>query len=275
MTTVEKEKASVEGPQRFLNRELSSLDFNERVLELAADPRLPLLERLTFCSRFSQHLDEFFAVRVSGLMGQDASGLTVHSLDGRTPQQTLSEIRTRVLAMTAEQSELWRQELLPALEKEGIRIGRIADCTEKELDELAARFDREIYPVLTPLAVGPGKPCLHHEGEFSLDAGRDEAIRWYQPAIGKEHVVEQDAGIRLVDIECALHRLRRQADLVALDGAVLGDLHLDPCLLDRIGVRNGNAGVLQRDLPDLRAGFFRVVEPFGGGADIVLGKGHG
>ena len=68
---------------------------------------------------FSQHLDEFFAVRVSGLMGQDASGLTVHSLDGRTPQQTLSEIRERVLAMTAEQSELWRQELLPALARKG------------------------------------------------------------------------------------------------------------------------------------------------------------
>ena len=97
-------------------------------------------------------------MRVSGLMGQEASGLTVHSLDGRTPQQTLSEIRARVLAMTAEQSELWRQELLPALEKEGIRIGRIADCSEKELEELAARFEREIYPVLTPLAVGPGQP---------------------------------------------------------------------------------------------------------------------
>ena len=158
MTTVEKEKASVEGPQRFLNRELSSLDFNERVLELAADPRLPLLERLTFCSRFSQHLDEFFAVRVSGLISQEASGLTVHSLDGRTPQQALAEIRERVLTLTAEQSELWRQELLPALEKEGIRIGRIADCTEKELDLFNAPSDTEIYTVLTPLAVGPGQP---------------------------------------------------------------------------------------------------------------------
>jgi len=156
--TAEKEKASVEGPERFLNRELSSLDFNSRVLELAADPSLPLLERLTFCSRFSQHLDEFFAVRVSGLMGQDASGLTVYSLDGRTPQQTLAEIRERVLALSAEQSSLWKRELRPALEKEGILIGRIADCSEKELEELAALFDREIYPVLTPLAVGPGQP---------------------------------------------------------------------------------------------------------------------
>jgi len=158
VTTVEKEKASVEGPERFLNRELSSLDFNARVLELAADPSLPLLERLKFCSRFSTHLDEFFAVRVSGLMGQEASGITVQSPDGRTAQQTLAEIRERVLALTAEQSEIWREELMPALEREGIRIGRIADCTDKELEELAALFDREIYPVLTPLAVGPGQP---------------------------------------------------------------------------------------------------------------------
>jgi len=99
VTTVEKAKASVGGPERFLNRELSSLDFNARVLELAADPNLPLLERLKFSSRFSQHLDEFFAVRVSGLMGQEASGVNVHSPDGRTPHQTLAEIRERVGTM--------------------------------------------------------------------------------------------------------------------------------------------------------------------------------
>ena len=160
MPTVEKgkQKATVEGPERFLNRELSWLDFNARVLELAADSNLPLLERLTFCSRFSTHLDEFFAVRVSGLMGQADSGLIVHSPDGRTPQQALAEIRERVLALSAEQADLWSRELQPALEKQGILIGRIADCTERELDELAALFDREIYPVLTPLAVGPGQP---------------------------------------------------------------------------------------------------------------------
>src|SRR4029453_15140011 len=105
-----------------------------------ADPSLPLLERLTFCSRFSQHLDEFFAVRVSGLMGQEPSGPTVHPPDGRTPQQARAKIRERVLVLTAEQSEIWRQELLPTLEKEGIRIGRIADCPGKDADDLAAKF---------------------------------------------------------------------------------------------------------------------------------------
>ena len=158
MATAARQKASAEAPERFLNRELSWLDFNARVLELAADPALPLLERLRFCSRFSTHLDEFFAVRVSGLIGQALSGLAVKSPDGRTPEQTLAEIRQRVLATSAEQARLWKRELRPALEEEGILIGRISDCSDKELEQLAKAFEREIYPVLTPLAVGPGQP---------------------------------------------------------------------------------------------------------------------
>ena len=158
MATAAKQKAPAEAPERFLNRELSWLDFNARVLELAADPALPLLERLRFCSRFSTHLDEFFAVRVSGLIGQALSGLAVKSPDGRTPEQALAEIRQRVLAASAEQARLWKRELRPALEEEGILIGRISDCSDKELEELAKVFEREIYPVLTPLAVGPGQP---------------------------------------------------------------------------------------------------------------------
>ena len=144
--------------ERLLNRELSWLDFNARVLELAADQQTPLLERVKFCSIFSSGLDEFFGVRVGGLIGQAASGLTVHSPDGRTPQRALSEIRERVLQLTDEQSKLWKRDLRPALAADGIVIGRIADCSEKDLSELAERFEREIYPVLTPLAVGPGQP---------------------------------------------------------------------------------------------------------------------
>ena len=102
-------------------------------------------------------------------------------------------------------------------------------------------------------AVRARKPRLHDEGEFGLDAGADETVGRHEPAIGKEHVVEQDAGIRLVDIERALHRLRGQADLVALDDAALGDLHLDPGLLDRVGILDGDAGMFQRQLPDLLA----------------------
>ena len=150
--------------ERLLNRELSWLDFNARVLELAADPGVPLLERVKFCSIFSSNLDEFFMVRVAGLMGQEAAGIAVRSADGRTPSATLAEIRERVHALTARQSRLWGRELVPALKEAGIAIAQVDECSEKEQAELERRFDREIYPVLTPLAVGPGQPFPYISG---------------------------------------------------------------------------------------------------------------
>jgi polyphosphate kinase len=143
---------------RFLNRELSSIDWSTRVLEQAFDTGLPLLERVKYAAFFSSHMDEFFAVRVAGLLDQVAAGLHVRSVDGRTPRATLAEVRRRVEALAGLQARLWADELAPALAAEGIRIGQIADCTEDELEELALRFRQEIYPVLTPLAVGPGQP---------------------------------------------------------------------------------------------------------------------
>ena len=238
------EKTAVQASERFLNRELSWLDFNARVLELAADPKLPLLERLKFCSRFSSHLDEFFAVRVSGLMGLQASGLTVHSPDGRTPQQVLAEIRERVLELAAEQAMLWKRALRPALEREGIVIGRIADCSEKELDELAQVFEHEIYPVLTPLAVGPGQPFPYISalslslGVFVRDpkSGEERFARVKVPEllprflrIGKRQLylpVEHVITFSLTSLfpkmeiaECAPFRVTRDADFEVSDEA--------------------------------------------------------
>jgi polyphosphate kinase len=154
----------------LLNRELSWLDLNARVLELAADPNEPLLERAKFCAIFSNNLDEFFMVRVAGLLDQVVSGLSVRTRDGRTPQQTLEEVRTRALELTAAQARLWREELCPALAEEGIRIGSVADATADELAELETLFARQIYPVLTPLAVGPGQPFPYISG-LSLSLG--------------------------------------------------------------------------------------------------------
>jgi polyphosphate kinase len=241
---MQKEKTAAEASARFLNRELSWLDFNARVLELAADPKLPLLERLKFCSRFSSHLDEFFAVRVSGLMGQEASGLMVHSPDGRTPHQVLAEIREQVLELAAEQATLWKRELRPALEREGIVIGRIADCSEKELDELAQVFEREIYPVLTPLAVGPGQPFPYISalslslGVFVRDpkSGEERFARVKVPEllprflrIGKrqlylplEHVITNSLTSlfpKMEIAECAPFRVTRDADFELSDEA--------------------------------------------------------
>jgi polyphosphate kinase len=156
--------------RRLLNRELSWLDFNARVLELAADARLPLLERVKFCSIFSSNLDEFFMVRVAGLLRQAASGHGVRSPDGRTPHQTLDEIRERVSGLVAAQAELWSRELRPALAVENILIAALGDCTDEELAEVASRYEREIFPVLTPLAVGPGQPFPYISG-LSLSLG--------------------------------------------------------------------------------------------------------
>jgi polyphosphate kinase len=154
----------------LLNRELSWLELNARVLDLAADPEQPLLERVKFCAIFSNNLDEFFMVRVAGLLDQVASGLPVRSADGRSAQQTLDQVREAVLELTARQSRLWTSELCPALAREGIRVATVEEADERELAELESVFARQIYPVLTPLAVGPGQPFPYISG-LSLSLG--------------------------------------------------------------------------------------------------------
>jgi len=164
-------RASLDAPEhQLLNRELSWLDLNERVLDLAADPSEPLLERVKFCAIFSSNLDEFFMVRVAGLLDQVVARVNLRSPDGRTPLQALAEVRQRALELTATQAELWRSELSPALRAEGIRVGSVEDADDSERRELEARFAREIYPVLTPLAVGPGQPFPYISG-LSLSLG--------------------------------------------------------------------------------------------------------
>jgi len=141
-----------------VNRELSTLALNQRVLDLASDPDQPLLERVRYCSIVSNVLDEFFMIRVAGLLDQAASGLAVRSTDGRLPQEVLAEIRKRVLALSRAQSKLWAGELCPALAEEGIVIGSVEELSKRDLDVLERRFEREVFPVLTPLGVGPGQP---------------------------------------------------------------------------------------------------------------------
>jgi len=143
---------------RILNRELSALALNQRVLDLASDPEQPLLERVRYCSIVSSVLDEFFMIRVAGLLDQAASGLAVRSTDGRLPQEVLDEIRERVLGLSRAQSKLWAGELRPALAEEGIVIGSVEDLSKRHLHALERRFEREVFPVLTPLGVGGGQP---------------------------------------------------------------------------------------------------------------------
>src|ERR687895_526901 len=138
-------RVRTEPSERLLNRELSLLDFHARVLELAADDAVPLLERVKFASIFASNLDEFFQVRVAGLLGQAESGLTMLSADGLTPQQALARIRERVLELISLQSRVWKRKLRPALAEEGIVVGGLEDVDKKEFKALERHYEREIY----------------------------------------------------------------------------------------------------------------------------------
>jgi polyphosphate kinase len=131
---------------------------------------VPLLERVRFCSIVSSNLDEFFMVRVAGLLRQAGAGVTTRSADGRTPLAALSDIQARVTDIYDQQARLWREQLTPLLAEQGILVGSIDDCIEDELTELTSRFDQEVFPVLTPLAVGPGQPFPYISG-LSMSLG--------------------------------------------------------------------------------------------------------
>ncbi len=145
-------------PGHYLNRELSWLDFNARVLALASDPNVPLLERAKFLAIFSQNLDEFFQVRVAGLKDQVAAGVSATTPDGRTPAQQLLDVRDAADALNETALLVFANEIVPALRGVGIVFSswdELDDDDRKYLDEV---FEERIYPVLTPLAVDPGHP---------------------------------------------------------------------------------------------------------------------
>ncbi len=153
---------NLKDPWMYINRELSWVDFNERVLEEALDTSNPLLERIKFLAIFSNNLDEFFMVRVAGLKQQFAAGVTKTPADGMTPAEQLVAIRDKILPLLKRQRECWHKELLPELAKYGIHVLTSYDELTPDEKEAARRhFRTEIFPVLTPLAVDPGRPFPH------------------------------------------------------------------------------------------------------------------
>jgi polyphosphate kinase len=144
-------------PERFLNRELSWLDFNHRVLEEAENARHPLLERLRFVSISAGNLDEFYSVRVAGLIGQAKAGVTTPSPDGRTPAQQLVEVEARAERLMAEQLKAWHV-LRGLLGEAGIVLAEPGRLSDAELLWLDAWFMERVFPVLTPLAIDPAHP---------------------------------------------------------------------------------------------------------------------
>ena len=170
-------------PALFINRELSWLQFNARVLHEAFDPRNRLLERVKFMSIFSTNLDEFYMVRVAGLRRQIAAQVQHVPADGLTPAQQLAAIREQVSLLLEQQGKCLYDALLPELEKHDIRIVGMADLNPTELERMGQFFESQVFPVLTPLAVDPGHP-FPYISNLSLSL----AVQIKDPATGSSRL---------------------------------------------------------------------------------------
>jgi polyphosphate kinase len=167
---------------RFLDRELSWLRFNRRVLELAEDPTLPLLERVRFLAIFTSNLDEFYMVRVAGLKRRIAAGVAVRAASGMLPREVLEAIWRETRELSARQAGIFREEIVPALEQQSIQLVRWDDLERDEQRSCKRLFRDRIFPVLTPLAVDPAHPFPYISG-LSLNL----AVLVRNPKSGKEH----------------------------------------------------------------------------------------
>ncbi len=168
--------------ERFLDRELSWLRFNQRVLELAEDPEIPLLERVRFLAIFTSNLDEFFMVRVAGLKRRIAAGVAVKAASGLMPREVLEQILTVTGELSQRQAQLFNDEIVPALSGEGIELVRWADLDRNEQKQCKRMFKERIFPVLTPLAVGAAHPFPYISG-LSLNL----AVLIRNPKSDKQH----------------------------------------------------------------------------------------
>jgi polyphosphate kinase len=167
---------------RFADRELSWLSFNQRVLELAEDETQPLLERVRYLAIFASNLDEFFMVRVAGLKRRIATGLAVTAASGLTPRQVLDAISERAHELMARHAAVFSDQVQPALATEGISLLRWEELDTREQERLHKFFRKQIFPVLTPLAVDPAHPFPYISG-LSLNL----AVVVVNPTTGKEH----------------------------------------------------------------------------------------
>ena len=161
---------AIDDPALYFNRELSWLDFNQRVLELAEDPDVPLLERVRFCAIYASNLDEFFMVRVAGLFDQLDAGIDARGPDGVAPSGQIDVIQARVLELDGRLHSCFSGTLRPELEENGVRIVGLTEATEKERREIDLRFHEQVFPALTPLVVGLGRP-FPYISNLSLSLG--------------------------------------------------------------------------------------------------------
>src|SRR6516162_9491642 len=216
-------------PELYINRELSLLEFQKRVLEEAKDPQNPLLERVKFLSIVSSNLDEFFMVRVAGLQKQAASGTQEASVDGLPAAIQLQHIREEVRRLVQVIQDLLRDTLLPALQGEGIRILDISSLTPEERSAMDSYFLETVFPVLTPLAFDPGRPFPHiSSGSLNLAV----VVGDHQGTENFARVKVPDSLPRLVLVETdRKHRkvaasLKSEMKFVWLEALIIANLHL-------------------------------------------------
>ncbi|WP_437907187.1 polyphosphate kinase 1 [Sorangium sp. So ce327] len=195
----------IEGdPAHYLNRELSWLEFNARVLAEARSHEVPLFERLKFLSIFFSNLDEFFMVRVAGLQAQTQRTIAEVPPDGLTPHEQLVAISARVHALVDDAYQLWHSDLIPALQRAGIVIVRPDELDATELGALDERFRTDIFPILTPIAIDPGHPFPHLRNKM-INLGI---------MFSREHEA-QEPGFAVIQVPPGLSRLMR----VRVEGA--------------------------------------------------------
>ena len=178
-------------PTLYVNRELSWLDFNERVLELAEDERTPLMERVKFLAIYSSNLDEFDMVRVAGLHDQVDAGIDARKADGLSPSETIERIAERRRELGGRHSRQWEHRCARRWPRRASGSWTATSCSPEELERLDRLFNEQIFPVLTPLAVGPGRP-FPYISNLSLSLARvaarpghrDRAVRAGEGAAG-------------------------------------------------------------------------------------------
>jgi polyphosphate kinase len=170
LTRVRQYDCPIDDPALYFNRELSWLDFNQRVLELAEDSEVPLLERVRFCSIYASNLDEFFMVRVAGLFDQLDAGIDARGPDGLGSSQQIDAIQARVLELDTRLHNCFDGILRPALDEQGIRMISLETASEQERREIDSRFHEQVFPALTPLVIGLGRP-FPYISNLSLSLG--------------------------------------------------------------------------------------------------------
>ena len=184
-------------PEFYLNRELSQLDFNARVLAQAEDPRVPLLERLRYLTICSTNLDEFFEVRVAGLKEQITYGVTTVGADGRTPAEIMAVVSERAHALVERQYEVLNELLLPQLARAGIRVLKRIELNAEQREWVADYFEAQVHPVLTPMGLDPAHPfprILNKALTLIITLGGTDAFG-------------RDSGIAVLQVPRALPRL--------------------------------------------------------------------